>query len=430
MLIIGHAVTLWIDWSSMRREERYSLLVYPGKMSKGLLIIPSSTNGNSLLNVLTAIVTKKGREITKLPEVDTILFLETSNMMNITITDDEPITYELGLAYREIQKRLNLNNIEIRYKKIQSEAEQIPDIIGDAIREIGLKDKIIIDLTTGKKEMTGSLYTAGTLSGINNMVYVDVQKDKESGKFYSLWKKGPIDNTFQLRKFQPLKELQTLAFSNDIEFVFYKENINSINNHNDVVLNKLIEYFSNAVRFYFSNDMKSEKENLSSCVRNIGMFNEKLIGIIYTYFEKVFDETKGDVGTIGKEKNTIIGISMMHDIYEYMIYSKNPVPMKIPYSSKAPFKYKKTNKDLPECQQFLNDTYQKIKVIFDKMPTLSYYLETLRIYRNRKSHTGNSDDVDRIETKLLLDINYFLLKSISQNDVYQALFCEEKETTT
>ena len=64
------------------------------------------------------------------------------------------------------------------------------------------------------------------------------------------------------------------------------------------------------------------------------------------------------------------------------------------------------------------------------MPTLYYYLEILRTYRNRKSHAGNSYDVDRIETKLLLDINYFLLKSISQNDVYQALFCEEKETTT
>ena len=77
-MIIDHADTLWIDRSSMRREERYSILAYPERMSKGLLIIPSSTNGNSLLNVLTAIVTQKGREITKLPEVDTILFLETS----------------------------------------------------------------------------------------------------------------------------------------------------------------------------------------------------------------------------------------------------------------------------------------------------------------------------------------------------------------
>ena len=416
--------------SSMRREERYSILAYPERMSKGLLIIPSSTNGNSLLNVLTAIVTQKGREITKLPEVDTILFLETSNMENITITDDEAKTYELGVAYRQIQEKLGLDSIEIRYKKIQSEAEQIPDIIGDAIREIGLKDKIIIDLTTGKKEMTGSLYTAGTLSGIDNMVYVDVKKNKESGKFYSLWKKGPIDGAFQLRKFQPLKELKTLAFSNDIEFVFYKENINSINNHNDVVLNKLIEYFSNAVRFYFSNDKKGEKENLSSCVRNIGMFNEKLIGIIYAYFEKVFEETKGDVGSISKEKSETIGILMMQDIYEYVNRPKGRGPMRKQYTAQAPFKYNKTDVKLPECQQFLDETYQKIKVIFDKMPTLYYYLEILRTYRNRKSHAGNSYDVDRIETKLLLDINYFLLKSISQNDVYQALFCEEKETTT
>ena len=351
-------------------------------------------------------------------------------MENITITDDEAKTYELGVAYRQIQEKLGLDSIEIRYKKIQSEAEQIPDIIGDAIREIGLKEKIIIDLTTGKKEMTGSLYTAGTLSGIDNMVYVDVKKNKESGKFYSLWKKGPIDGAFQLRKFQPLKELKTLAFSNDIEFVFYKENINSINNHNDVVLNKLIEYFSNAVRFYFSNDKKGEKENLSSCVRNIGMFNEKLIGIIYAYFEKVFEETKGDVGSISKEKSETIGILMMQDIYEYVNRPKGRGPMRKQYTAQAPFKYNKTDVKLPECQQFLDETYQKIKVIFDKMPTLYYYLEILRTYRNRKSHAGNSYDVDRIETKLLLDINYFLLKSISQNDVYQALFCEEKETTT
>lgn len=418
----------------MRREERYSLLAYPGKMSKGLLIIPSSTNGNSLLNVLVAIVSECGRKITKLPEIDAILFLETSNMKKITITDDKSTAYELGVAYRQIQEILDLNDIEIRYKKIQSEAEQIPEIIGDAIREIGLKDKIIIDLTTGKKEMTGSLYTAGTLSGINNMVYVDVFKTT-SGEFYKLWRENSIAEKFQLRKFQPLKELKTLAFSNDIEFVFYKENINSITKHENDVFNSLCDYFSNAVKFYFSNDKKSEEENLATCVRNIGLFNEKLIGILYGYFEKVFDETKGDIGIFNKGKNlrdkTPTGILFMNDLYKHELHYKSPNPIEQKYMAKSPFQFKPhTEANSEEYKQFLKNTYDKIKIIFDKMPTLYYYLMSIKDYRNKKSHASSSYELNRNETKLLLDINFYLLKNISQDDVYQALFCEEKETTT
>ena len=170
-----------------------------GASMNGILIIPSSPNGDTIENILRIVFDQQSIVDNSLPCVDKVTFLESGNLTGMKL---HGTSYSLASGYEEIFLRLNLAHIECRRRKINKYAEEIPSIIMSAIREVG-RENIILDLTSGKKDITGSLYTAATICNISNMIYVEVLR-RSDNCFYVLANEDNIQSKYTLTKFQSL----------------------------------------------------------------------------------------------------------------------------------------------------------------------------------------------------------------------------------
>ena len=137
--------------------------------------MPLSTNADSMMNILNIIFCRECSEKYNLPAVNKITLLDSSAQSSEIILNGEMVDeWQLLAAIRDM---LGDSCIEIRHSIITSYAKDIPRVIMSGVKEVG-KENIIIDLTCGKKDITGSLYTTASIGQIEHMIYVEVPRIK------------------------------------------------------------------------------------------------------------------------------------------------------------------------------------------------------------------------------------------------------------
>lgn len=354
--------------------------------SGGILIIPSNRNGNTIKNILTVIFNSQCIKNWQLPVVDRITFLEVRDIFTMNLDGEE---YSLVDGYEKILKGLNIEYIEFRRKKVYDYSKDIPKLVMAAIREVG-RDNIILDLTSGRKDITGSLYTAATICSINNMIYIEVASNPNDTGFYDLSKESDIQDKFNLTKFESLDELESLASQNCMEFVIYKKNVSQISesNRSSTTLQLYCSYLNNAIDNYF----KSTHLSINQSIQNIGVMNERLIGLVGSVIKNRFDKLPISITS----KSILANISAYEDEFTKLSGKRR----------------------LSEGEKTM---LGELHSVFSYVPTLSYLLKSIQIYRNQVSHEI-APNITKEDAKLVIDMMLKILNGLCSSDISEDLF--------
>lgn len=336
----------------------------------GILFIPLSYNGDSMLNILNVVFSEKSCEMYNMPMIDKVTFLVAADSPEkIRLQGQE---YDSDTACNMLCRSLGEKCYEIRKSLVKNYARDIPMIIMSAVREVG-RDRLIIDLTCGKKDITGSLYTSASISQIANMIYVEVNRDSE-GRFYQL-DKDDVDLTekFKLTKYESLDEIERLASLNCMDFIFYKKNIQDMNESaSSAKVESYCSQINHVVEEYFS----EKKEDYKNAIREVGLINEEMMSALGKY--------------------------LLEHYKAYLSEAKSWRSMDVIRTLEAKYQSKEID---AKSKQDLDRFFGKNPVIFEM-------LEILRIYRNRASHNHHLD-FTREEVKLVLDILLQIMNNLS-----------------
>lgn len=266
--------------------------------NSGILIMPSSDNGESIRNVIVSLFATARENKNSFPDIDKILFLETGELSTIKINDE---TLKAPEAYKLILKSLELDCLECRWRQLKDITNDIPNILLSAIREAGTEN-VVIDLTCGKKDITGPLYAAASIANVNKILYVNVHK--KDGVFPKLSiTDSDIANKVEIVYFSGMRSWERLASLNHLEIISYKERIGKISCKGDTKLlfDLSYNYLKQVLQEYFN----LNKENYRNIIRDIGLINETFIQHLKVYLNQAKSETIKDqatnVGSILKE---------------------------------------------------------------------------------------------------------------------------------
>lgn len=346
----------------------------------GILILPSSKTESAIKNILSIMFDANCLKKEKLPFVSKVLFIE---------TDDSK--YEGN--YSELLSSLNLDNVEIRKKRVSCPVSEIPAIIMSAVREVGT-EHIIMDLTCGMKDITGSLYTAATLSGIDNITYTSVKHQENNPRaFYDLSSIANKDEYYILKKYKSIGELTQLASLNCIDIIEYKKDILKIrqrlNGSGNIEL--LCLSLDSAIENYFT----SSTASYYSCIQKIGVGNEFIVGLLSKSFISLFGRDDFDFHTNQPYEN----IRKCQEKY-------------IKLSDKV-----RKNTITENEQALLN----KLNEIFSYIPALYHFVTTLKIYRNRVSHEI-ATTFSKEDAKLCIEIYFKIINGLCQSNFNSDIF--------
>lgn len=339
--------------------------------ANGLLIMPVSVNGASMRNILNVLFSSVVREQYRLPKVQTISFLHPEEVVKTVTIDGEKLSV-VEACHRLVKEVAT--GVEVRFVPVIDYAKDIPQTILKAVKEVG-KANLILDLTSGKKDITGILYTAACISEIENMIYIDVCRDNSTGEFYALSKSDPdIAKKVKLTKFETISEIENLASLNHMDFIIYKKSVEEIlPDQNDDYHVK----FNHAIDSYFS-------KGYVNCIREIGLLNESIIKRVANSFLKQFKETRekgaSDLGTILKYQRK---------------YEECDDP-----------KRRNGKKDLQEA-------YDTMHPIFNRFPAIFEMVSAITNYRNLVSHPKPFKP-ERDDAKLVIDLMLRVCRSLSE----------------
>lgn len=316
--------------------------------------------------------------------VDKITFLYTSEFNTQIKLENEMIS--ASTFCQMVREELENNCIETRQRVVVSYARDIPRVIMDGVREVG-KENIIIDLTCGKKDITGSLYTAASISQIHNMIYIEVPRI--NGGFPKLNRESFQDmkDKFKLTRYESLDEIQKLASLNEMDFIFYKKNVQELRQR--IANSKLESYcaqIGHVIEEYFSTNI----ENYRNAIRELGLINEEIMSVVG---RELYDQY-GDFlnGKKYNDKRSLDTIRNLEEVYQ----SKNTPP----------------------------ETKESLENVFGKTPAMFEMMETFRIYRNKASHYRNHI-FSREEVKLLMDMMLLLLNNIIESGIANRIWKNE-----
>ena len=381
--------------------------------NSGILIIPANKNGDTLLNILTIFLKRdeQDEEINTFPEIGEVVFLQTIGLDEIKFEGKE---YIPAAAYELMLKKIGKQNVITRViAPINNSGVDIPNIIRDAVKKRESQNYIVLDLTNGSKQITGALYTSGTLCGITNMVYVEVFRD-EAGAFHKLWEKNSLSNKYKIQRFDAMKDLENLASLNNIEFVMYRKIVGEIKeNCSYEMIRKWCNKLDRAISAYFI------EEQHVSCIREIGEVNEELITIIEKWIinnPPIAIDTRGDINEKAEPEKpriiTLLNENKVGSIENKPIYLAN----------------KNYNTSLNSLQSNNNNTIEKADIVkkcygrvFMELPNLYYLLSALRIYRNVADHPKEID-MDREDAKLAIDMIIKIIGELSKCEAAEELF--------
>lgn len=334
------------------------------------------------MNILAILTDESVIHEFELPHVNKILFLESLDLSGINIGG---IIHSVGAAFELIWDKMNLNSIEMRKKRIHSMSD-VSDLVSSAVHEVS-PENIIIDLTSGRKDLTGSLYTAATISGIKNMVYIEVKKD-DAGSFFDLSTDPYKIGKFSMKKFEGLSELQELASMNSIEFIEYKKLILNFQSQFDdpsPFVAECVQHMDNAINLYFLN-------KYGNCIHTIGLLNEQLVG-------KVASALKTCFPPVDNNNNSNEAYKTIRE-----------------YQTKYEDLCKNRNRQSEE-QKALFVLYDQF---FHPVRGAFHLFSLIRSYRNAASHEGHN--FSRDEAKLLIQTMIHILLASSQSIISDLLF--------
>ena len=335
-------------------------------MRKGILYIPLSYNADSMTNIINILFCNECCKKFKLPFVDKITFLSVKEEFTqiINYKGEDIVANDFC---QKIKMILGEDCVEIRQRVISEYAKDIPKVIMDGVREVG-RENIIIDLTCGKKDITGSLYTTASICQIKNMVYIQVPRiDKE---FPSLDRNNypDMENKFTLQRFESLDDIKNLASLNEMDFIYYKKSVQEIL---QAVNSPKIESYCTQINHIIEEYFSENPDNYRNAIREIGLINEELTNSIGARLYELFS----DIGI--KKYNEKRSLDTIREI-------------------EAKYQEKNLEKNDP-------DTYNALNEKLKESPALFEMLEMLRIYRNRASHYRDHE-FSREDVRMLLDI--------------------------
>ena len=341
----------------------------------GLLIMPVSDNGASMRNILNALFSPVIREQYRLPSIQTVSFLFQDAVVKEAVTKKVKIDGE-KLSMPEACLRLVKEvepKAEVRFVTVVDYAKDIPQTILKAVKEVG-KSNLVLDLTSGKKDITGILYTAGCISEIENMIYIDC-RDEETGEFYTLSiSDKEIAKKVKLTKFETISEIENLASLNHMDFIIYKKSVQEIlpNQNEDYHVK-----FNHAIDYYFGKDYQN-------CIREIGLLNESIVKRLAEFLLEHFQDPRlkgtDNLGTI---------LNLQRE------YEKCANP-------------KRWNE-----KNGLQQTYEKMQPVFSHFPAIFEMVSAVVNYRNLVSHPKQFEP-GRDDAKMVIDLMLRVCRSLSE----------------
>jgi len=363
----------------------------------GVLIIPSNKNGDTLLNILSIIFDKATKEKYEFPNISKITFLEADSPEE---SDNKIILrgkeYSQFDAYRKMINMLGLRGMEVRVKEMVDYVKDIPEILMSAIIETGDQNLVVLDLTNGTKEITGTLYTAGTICGIKQMIYVQVKRNKD-GKFYQLCEEEDKLNLFDLTTFKALEDIQLLASMNGMEFVMYKKKIEALrDNRQTRSWDEICKLLDDAVNYYFG----ANDSDAVHAIQSIGVLNEKIIGIVLKQF-LVMSHENNDTTQNQRMK--------LDDLRVYERWYHNQT-QKIRSESATDEEREK---------------WERYGMLFQHIPNLYDLVNAERVYRNLVSHVIEPN-LGKEDAKLAIIIMMRIIDGLECSPLKEALFADEQ----
>ena len=382
--------------------------------SRGILFITLSPTYDVMKNITALVFNPAAKKEIGFPEIGKVTFLQPKEFPNIKVDDKQLSPAE---ACEKVLSDNHIENVQLRIHPVLDYTKDIPEVITDAVNEVG-KENIIIDLTSGKKDITGSLYTAATISEIKNVIYVDVHrglKDEQGRQnFYMLEKNDPdIMDKLELTIFKTDQEISDLASLNCVDFIWYRKTIDdlalSINN------SKLDMYFSQmskAVDSYFD----PKKDKYDNCIRDIGMvaeeLKERLIIFMTNEYNDILEKESsfedGQKGSkVAKKQMKKTGLRVIMSLEDKYQIDSNPETLK------------KAGADKKE-------ELDHLEKVFGEAPAICDMLNIIRIYRNKSSHSGKGI-VRQEDAKIVLDLAIKIFTDLNRTGILNEMFKESGE---
>ena len=344
--------------------------------ANGLLIMPVSVNGASMRNILNVLFSPVVREKYRLPTIQTVSFLHQEESVKTVRIDDGKLS-AVEVCHRLVKEVST--GVEVRFVPIVDYGRDIPQTILKAVKEVG-KENLVLDLTSGKKDITGILYTAACISEIENMIYIDVCRDAETGEFHSLSKSDPeIVKKVKLTKFETISEIENLASLNHMDFIIYKKSVQEIlpdRNHDYHVK------FEHAIDYYFGRDYQN-------CIREIGLLNESIVKRLAASFLECFKDVPFKEGTF-KKASDLETIRICQQSFE---------------ACADPKRWREKNE--------LQKTFEKMSPVFSRFPAVFEMVSAIVNYRNLVSHSKPFAP-ERDDAKLVIDLMLRVCRSLSE----------------
>ena len=310
---------------------------------KGILFLPLSYNAESMKNILNIVFCDALCKEHGLPLVDKVTFFATEDTNTTILYEKQHISPNEFI--QSIKKEFGDVCLETRERSVNNYAKDIPTVIMDGVREVG-KENIIIDLTCGKKDITGSLYTTASIAQIQNMIYVEVPRI--NGEFPKLNRNNyeDIRDKFSLIRYEFLNEIENLASLNEMDFIFYKKNIQEMMQS---ISSIKIEAYCSQINHVVAEYFMGQPANFKNAVREIGLICEEIVNILGRELENKYEYI------LGKKKSES-GRSL--DVLRRLEWI---------YQSK-------------DTQEEIRN---QLEEVFIHMPAMFEMFEMVRIYRNR-----------------------------------------------
>ena len=350
---------------------------------KGILFIPLSNNADSMRNIINIVFCDQYCSDNKLPHVDKISFLATTELDSDIMCHGERMT--ANDFCQLIRQDIGDDCVETRQRVVSSYARDIPKVIMDGVKEVG-KENIIIDLTCGKKDITGSLYTTASIGQISNMIYVEVPRVDGVFPVFNRNDYEYMRGKFNMTRYESLDEIEKIASLNGMDFIFYKKNIQEIRQSiSSLKIDAFCTQLENVVEEYFSGN----EVDYRNAIRTLGLINETIVGSIAAELFKRYENMGIKPYNPKKSLNTV---AELETIYH--------------------------RKETPDEKKKLLDP------LFSQIPTAYELFETIRIYRNRASHYLEYK-YKREEVKLLIDMIMLVFNGLIESGMANTIWADE-----
>jgi hypothetical protein len=230
------------------------------------------------------------------------------------------------------------------------------------------RENIIIDLTNGTKEISSLLYMASSLSKIQNINYISVNRDN-TGKFYLLKDKNSedISKHYKIKRFEPLQEIDSLAKWNFFDLLFYREKINKIFNDYPKEMQEITDrwkvQFNNALDHYFNGEKKYD-----SALRTFGVLME---------------DVSDNLLRIIKKDNKYSGKKLSYIFEDYFNEIRKKHRKKETYNNFRDLNFS-TDKFLEIVRLYRNQTAHSIKISFKEEDVQMIIMILITLFINIK----------------------------------------------